>query len=134
MVVEVGPGVTEVAVGDHVVTSFIPSCGRCPSCASGKQNLCDNGAHLLSGHQADGTSRHHTLDGHDIATMCCLGTFAEHSVMNLNSHREDRARPPARQGLPRRLRRHHRLGLGHLRRPTSPPARPSSSSATAASA
>ena len=85
VVVEVGPGVTEVAVGDHIVTSFIPSCGRCPSCASGKQNLCDNGAHLLSGHQADGTSRHHTLDGHDIATMCCLGTFAEHSVMNLNS-------------------------------------------------
>jgi len=85
VVTEVGPGVTELVVGDHVVTSFIPSCGRCPSCASGHQNLCDNGAHLLSGHQADGTSRHHTLDGKDIATMCCLGTFAEHSVVHVNS-------------------------------------------------
>src|SRR5690349_23410810 len=31
-VVEVGSGVTGVAPGDHVVLSFIPSCGRCPSC------------------------------------------------------------------------------------------------------
>jgi NDMA-dependent alcohol dehydrogenase len=85
VVVEVGPGVTELSVGDHVVTSFVPSCGRCPSCASGHQNLCDNGAYLLSGRQADGTVRHHTLDGEDLATMTCLGTFAEHSVVNINS-------------------------------------------------
>ena len=85
IVEKVGPGVTELAVGDHVVTSFVPSCGRCPSCAKGQQNLCDNGAHLLSGRQEDGTSRHHLLDGTDLATMCCLGTFAEHSVMNINS-------------------------------------------------
>ena len=84
-VIEVGPGVTELAVGDHVVTSFVPSCGRCPSCASGHQNLCDSGAYLLSGRQADGTARHHSLDGQDIATMTCLGTFAEHSVVNVNS-------------------------------------------------
>ena len=85
IVEKVGPGVTELAVGDHVVTSFVPSCGRCPSCAKGQQNLCDSGAYLLSGRQADGTARHHALDGSDIATMCCLGTFAEHSVVNINS-------------------------------------------------
>ncbi|HEY6531238.1 MAG TPA: NDMA-dependent alcohol dehydrogenase [Acidimicrobiales bacterium] len=81
VVMEVGDSVTSLAPGDHVVTSFIPACGRCPSCASGHQNLCDLGEHALSGHQIDGTSRHHTLDGRDIATMCCLGTFAEHSVV-----------------------------------------------------
>ncbi|HBU02746.1 MAG TPA: alcohol dehydrogenase, partial [Acidimicrobiaceae bacterium] len=85
IVEKVGPGVTELKAGDHVVTSFVPSCGRCPSCAKGQQNLCDNGAHLLSGRQEDGTARHHLLDGTDLATMCCLGTFAEHSVMNINS-------------------------------------------------
>lgn len=85
VVEKVGPGVTELEVGDHVVTSFVPSCGRCPSCAKGQQNLCDSGAYLLSGRQADGTARHHLLDGSDVATMCCLGTFAEHSVMNINS-------------------------------------------------
>src|SRR6478672_1972607 len=81
-VVEVGPGVKELAVGDHIVTSFVPSCGVCPSCSTGHQNLCDLGATLLSGRQQDGTSRHHAHDGSDIATMCCLGSFAEHSVMN----------------------------------------------------
>jgi len=84
-VVEVGPNVTGLAVGDHVVTSFVPACGVCPSCVTGHSNLCDWGAHLLSGHQADGTSRHHTADGGDIATMCCLGTFAEYSVVHQNS-------------------------------------------------
>jgi S-(hydroxymethyl)glutathione dehydrogenase/alcohol dehydrogenase len=85
VVEKVGPGVTEFAVGDHVVTSFVPSCGRCVPCSNGHQNLCDNGAHLLSGRQTDGTSRHHRLDGSDIATMCCVGTFAEHTVANINS-------------------------------------------------
>jgi NDMA-dependent alcohol dehydrogenase len=81
-VVEVGPNVRDLAVGDHVVTSFIPSCGVCPSCATGHSNLCDLGANLMSGHQFDGTTRHHNHDGSDLATLLCLGTFAEHSVMN----------------------------------------------------
>src|SRR3954451_335621 len=37
-VVEVGPGVTTLQEGDHVVLSFIPACGRCPSCARGRQH------------------------------------------------------------------------------------------------
>ena len=35
IVTEVGPGVEDIAPGDHVVLSFIPSCGRCPSCQAG---------------------------------------------------------------------------------------------------
>ncbi len=50
-IVEVGPGVTSVAVGDHVSASFIPSCGRCRYCSTGRQNLCDAGAGaFLQGH------------------------------------------------------------------------------------
>ena len=41
---EVGPGVTKVAPGDHVVCSFIPNCGTCRYCSTGRQNLCDMGA------------------------------------------------------------------------------------------
>jgi NDMA-dependent alcohol dehydrogenase len=78
---EVGGGVTSVAPGDHVVFSFVPACGRCPSCADGHSNLCDNGAALLVGAQLDGTSRHHAR-GQDIWTMVCLGTFAKHTVVN----------------------------------------------------
>ena len=82
-VVEVGPGVTNLAVGDHVVLSFIPSCGRCPSCASGQQQLCDVGAFLLAGLQvSDFTSRHHAHDGTDLGIMACIGTFEPYTVVN----------------------------------------------------
>ncbi len=82
-VVEVGPGVTTLEVGDHVVLGFIPSCGRCPSCSTGKQNLCDMGAFLLAGRQvSDMTARHHRHDGTDLGIMCCIGTFGEHTVVN----------------------------------------------------
>jgi S-(hydroxymethyl)glutathione dehydrogenase/alcohol dehydrogenase len=80
----VGPGVTELAVGDHVVFSFLPSCGRCPSCAAGQQNLCDLGAYLGGYQISDGTARHHA-NGQDLHTMCLLGTFAEHTVVNVAS-------------------------------------------------
>src|SRR3984957_14550162 len=43
---ETVPGVTGLRPGDHVGTSFIPSCGTCPSCASGQQNLWGLGATL----------------------------------------------------------------------------------------
>jgi S-(hydroxymethyl)glutathione dehydrogenase/alcohol dehydrogenase len=82
-VVEVGPGVTTLEVGDHVVLGFIPSCGRCPSCSTGKQNLCDLGAFLLAGRQVtDLTARHHRHDGSDLGIMCCIGTFGEHTVVS----------------------------------------------------
>ncbi len=79
---EVGPEVSWLRPGDHVVGSFIPACGRCPSCASGHSNLCDLGAHLNGGSQiSDGTPRHHAR-GKDLATMCLLGSFARHTVIN----------------------------------------------------
>lgn len=39
----VGPGVTEVPVGDRVVFSFVPTCGRCRFCAVGRPALCERG-------------------------------------------------------------------------------------------
>ncbi|HZT65069.1 MAG TPA: NDMA-dependent alcohol dehydrogenase [Acidimicrobiales bacterium] len=84
VVEEVGPGCTMLQPGDHVVFGFIPACGVCPSCATGHSNLCDNGAALLGGLQADGTSRHHAR-GRDLHTMVLLGTFARHTVVNVMS-------------------------------------------------
>ncbi|MFI5042149.1 MAG: NDMA-dependent alcohol dehydrogenase [Acidimicrobiales bacterium] len=82
-VVEVGAGVTAVAPGDHVVLSFIPACGRCPSCSAGRQQLCDYGAFLLAGKQiTDFTSRHHAPDGRDLGIMCCIGTFEPYTVVS----------------------------------------------------
>jgi NDMA-dependent alcohol dehydrogenase len=82
IVKEVGANVSWLSPGDHVVFGFIPSCGRCPSCSTGHQNLCDLGALLGLGRQvADGTSRHHA-QGADLGLMCCIGTFAHHTVVN----------------------------------------------------
>ena len=81
-IVEVGEGVTDLAAGDHVVFSFVPSCGHCPSCATGHQNLCDVGAVLLAGRQVgDFTARHHAR-GEDLAVLCCIGSFAEYTVVS----------------------------------------------------
>jgi NDMA-dependent alcohol dehydrogenase len=82
---EVGPGVEGLEVGDHVLTSFIPSCGKCRWCAGGMQNLCDNGARILVGDQLDGTFRMHSDDGLDVATAALLGTFAEWQVYDQKS-------------------------------------------------
>lgn len=81
VVQEVGEGVSWLSPGDHVVFGFIPSCGRCPSCSTGHQNLCDLGALLGLGRQVDGSSRHHAK-GQDLGLMCMLGTFAHHTVVN----------------------------------------------------
>jgi len=85
-VVEVGPGVTTLKEGDHVVLSFIPACGRCPSCARGRQHLCDLGAVILAGRQiSDMTARHHAMDGTDLGIMCCTGTFSPYTVVSESS-------------------------------------------------
>ena len=85
IVLEVGPGVTTVQLGDHVSASFVPSCGRCKFCSTGRQNLCDNGAGTLTkGMITDGTSRHN-LAGQPIAVMAGLGTFSQYAVVSENS-------------------------------------------------
>ena len=45
----VGPEVQHVAVGDKVAVAFIPACGICFWCASGRQHLCDLGMYTLAG-------------------------------------------------------------------------------------
>jgi S-(hydroxymethyl)glutathione dehydrogenase/alcohol dehydrogenase len=82
IVESVGPNVTSVAVGDHVAVSFIPSCGRCEYCASGRQYICDLGSHTLMGPMiSDGTWRHH-LGDLNVNRMCQLGTFADYIVVH----------------------------------------------------
>lgn len=82
VVTKVGPGVSSVAEGDHVVLSFIPACGRCRSCATGHQNLCDLGAALLTGRSiADGTNRIHVGDRAATA-MCLLGAFSPYVTVH----------------------------------------------------
>lgn len=86
----VGPGVTDVSVGDHVVISWAPSCGRCRFCVSGRPVLCERGA--PAGHLPDGTTRL-SLDG---APLYHFGpaTYAAHTVVDAS------AAIPIRRDLP----------------------------------
>jgi NDMA-dependent alcohol dehydrogenase len=81
---EVGPGVSRVKAGDHVVCSFIPSCGFCRWCSTGQQNLCDLGATILEGSMPDGTFRFHSGDN-DLGGMCMLGTFSQWATISETS-------------------------------------------------
>ncbi|MEI6496666.1 MAG: NDMA-dependent alcohol dehydrogenase [Actinomycetota bacterium] len=85
IVVEVGPGVTSVKPGDHVSASFVPSCGRCRYCSTGKQNLCDNGRGTFGGGMiTDGTHRHF-VNGEPVTLMAKVGTFAQHACVSEDS-------------------------------------------------
>ena len=77
----VGPGVTRVKPGDHVVTSYIPACGRCRYCSTGHQNLCDRGLYAGVGCLQDETFRFHR-NGEDYGGFCALGTFSDHTVVS----------------------------------------------------
>src|SRR6201995_5346455 len=85
IVTEVGPGVEDLAPGDHVVLSFIPSCGTCPTCQSGMRNLCALGAGLLAGAAvSDGTFRIQSR-GQNVFPMTLLGTFSPYMVVHKSS-------------------------------------------------
>ncbi|MEV0355603.1 NDMA-dependent alcohol dehydrogenase [Nocardia sp. NPDC050697] len=85
VVIEVSPGVDDIAVGDHVALSFIPACGRCPSCRAGRTNLCDLGAGLLAGASVSDGSFRVRARGQDVYPMSLLGTFAPYLVVHRSS-------------------------------------------------
>ncbi len=84
IVEKVGPHTPGWEVGDHVVTSFLPGCGRCRMCANGQQNLCDAGSGTMRGIRDDGSARM-TLDGQPVGQMAGISTFAEYSLVSANS-------------------------------------------------
>ena len=81
---EVGPGVTRVKAGDHVVCSFIPNCGTCHWCATGRQSICDMGATILEGYLPGERFPFSGPQG-NYGGMCMLGTFSQWGVIHQNS-------------------------------------------------
>jgi S-(hydroxymethyl)glutathione dehydrogenase / alcohol dehydrogenase len=82
VVVEVGPGVTSVRTGDHVIPLYTPECRQCPSCLSRKTNLCT----AIRGTQGqglmpDGTTRFSTLEGEPILHYMGCSTFSNFTVL-----------------------------------------------------
>jgi S-(hydroxymethyl)glutathione dehydrogenase/alcohol dehydrogenase len=78
---EVGPGVTSVRAGDHVIPLYTPECRQCKSCLSRKTNLCTAiRATQGKGVMPDGTSRF-SLDGTPVHHYMGCSTFANFTVL-----------------------------------------------------
>jgi S-(hydroxymethyl)glutathione dehydrogenase/alcohol dehydrogenase len=81
VVVEIGPGVTTLKPGDHVIPLYIPECRNCPSCLSGRTNLCTAIRETQGrGLMPDGTSRF-SLGGKPVHHYMGTSTFANYTVV-----------------------------------------------------
>lgn len=77
----VGPNVSRVRVGDHVVLSWAPDCGHCFYCLNGQPNLCETfTAPIWAGTMLDGTPRL-SYRGQPVYHYCGLASFAEYAVV-----------------------------------------------------
>lgn len=84
VVVEVGEGVVDLAVGDHVLSSFVSMCGKCRWCTAGRPALCDQGARTLAT-LPDGTVRTRDAQGAPIGVFSGCGTMAEYATLHVDS-------------------------------------------------
>jgi len=85
IVEELGAGVTDLKVGDHVVTAFVPSCGHCGPCETGRPALCEPGAAAnTAGTLISGARRLHRA-GADVNHHLGVSAFAEYATVSRNS-------------------------------------------------
>lgn len=81
VVESVGEGVTDFAVGDHVIPLYIPQCKTCKFCLSPKTNVCSRIRETQGrGQMPDGTSRF-TCNGKSLFHFMGTSTFAEYTVV-----------------------------------------------------
>lgn len=84
IVQEVGPGVTRVKAGDHVVLMGVPVCGQCYYCLRGQHNLCVSRDKVKGGTMLDGTCRLKKGE-QNIHVQSGLGCFSEYNVVSQQS-------------------------------------------------
>lgn len=82
VVVEVGAGVTSVAPGDHVIPLYIPECGSCTFCTSGKTNLCQAVRATQGRGLMPDESTRLSKGGKPIYHYMGTSTFSEYSIVN----------------------------------------------------
>ena len=85
VVQELGPGVEDLSVGDHVVMVFVPSCGHCLPCSEGRPALCEPGAVANgAGTLLSGARRLHR-NGSDVHHHLGVSAFAEYATVSRRS-------------------------------------------------
>lgn len=82
VVVEVGEGVDDLVSGDHVVCIFVPSCGHCEPCSSGRPALCEPAVvHNGAGELMDGQNRL-SRNGERLSHHVGISAFAEYATVS----------------------------------------------------
>ena len=82
----VGPDVASHAPGDRVAFCFVPACGACRQCVTGRRNLCERaGEYAWKGTMPDGTTRLHTVEGERLLHFNFVSCFAEACVVPVAS-------------------------------------------------
>ena len=84
IVIEVGEGVTGIAVGDAVVSSFVSMCGKCRYCQTGRPQLCDQAAKAAYT-LPDGTLRTKDLKGNPLNVFSGCGVMAEVATLHTDN-------------------------------------------------
>jgi S-(hydroxymethyl)glutathione dehydrogenase/alcohol dehydrogenase len=84
IVQEVGPGVTRVSPGDHVLLMWVPVCGQCYYCLRSQYHLCVDRDKTRSGRMLDGTARLRKGD-REVQSMLGVGSFSEYNVVSEQS-------------------------------------------------
>jgi NDMA-dependent alcohol dehydrogenase len=80
-IVQVGDGVDNLKVGDHIVVSWVPQCGKCYTCLHDQGEICEVGSvAAMSGGMLDMTPRF-SRDGSPIFQMAASGTFSQETVI-----------------------------------------------------
>ena len=80
-VIQLGDGVTEFAIGDHVVLCVFPQCGACTFCLEGHPTLCIEGRKTVGGTLLDGTKRF-SLNGRPVGQLAGLGCWSQETVIS----------------------------------------------------
>jgi len=81
VVVAVGPGVSEFAVGDHVVGCLVQSCGKCKACLTGRTFQCEHPEETL---RTAGQAPRVTAGGEKVEQVFGLGGFAQQALIHEN--------------------------------------------------
>lgn len=82
----VGDHVSGLAVGDHVISVFVPSCGKCLPCSEGRPALCESAiAHNTAGTLVSGERRITDSEGNQIHHHLGCSAFADYAVMSVDS-------------------------------------------------
>jgi Zn-dependent alcohol dehydrogenase len=99
VVVAIGDGVDNFAVGDHVISSFVSMCGHCHYCQTGRPQLCVQSLKSLFT-LPDGTVRTSDAAGKDLNVFCGCGVMAEFATVHMgNVVKIDQSMPLDRAAL-----------------------------------